>query len=438
MAKPRITEQEIVLDLQRVYKKLRQPFGTADYDEHGKYSSSTAVARFGSWSKALQAAKLREAFDKHKKYEKEIQNFDPITAVDAKYEAMKDQLKKRAEEKDRKSYERAKVGTELVIENIQAAIASLKPTIIDVTKHPEPQKTVNKGHCTLWFDISDLQLGTLVEKKKTGGLNEHDWKIFKKKLRIWIENVKDIIARSRKEYTIDGVVIAQLGDMVEGHGIFQGQAYQLQFDVYQQMIYGAEDIAAAYIEIASTFPEYKFHLKEVYGNHGRIGRKGETPSHVNFDSVLYEFLRLRLESSKVSNIKYKRNISWYQMVQVYGWKHLLLHGDKGIGGRWGGKYTVNALEKADAKYQKMLQEVIHYMHMGHFHADASFSDSAGMKVINGNWIGGTEYAQDIVESNTPLQKAYLITPANGIERCFYIHLVKRRDQKPQVEIDKIA
>ena len=327
------------------------------------------------------------------------------------------------------------MATDIVIENIRDAIIKLPPSIIEVHQYPEPQKVVDQGHCTLWFDMSDLQLGTLVIKDKVGGLNEYNWKVWKAELRRWIDGVKEIIERTRRERTIDAIVVAQLGDIVEGHEVFAGQAYHLEFDVFQQAVYGSEDLAKAYLELAMTYPQYTFHLKEVAGNHGRVGKFNETPFHVNFDCVTYEFIRLRLAKHvDVKNIKTEANLAWFQLVQVYNWKHLIIHGDRGIGG----KLSMIGLEKMDAKFQKMLQQPIHYTHLGHFHADASISDSAGMKVVNGNWIGGSSYSADLVESNCPLQKAYMITPNSGIEICYYIHLKDRTSSKPEIEIYKVT
>jgi hypothetical protein len=438
--KPKLASKgSIVADLQRVFQLYGSSFTAAEYNKHGKYASDTVARKLGSWEAAIRAAGLAKKFNECQKVKKEIKNFDPVKESQRQFEVEKQKLIDREKEKEHKELKRRKMATEIVVENITMAILKMPPAIVEVNKYSDPPKTADLGRCTLWFDLSDVQLGTLVTKNTTGGMNEHNWKIWKTKLRKWLDGVKNIINRVQTEYKIDAVVIAQLGDIVEGHEIFAGQAYHMEFDVYQQMIYGAEDLSKAYLELAMTYPTLNFHLKEVAGNHGRIGKKNETPFHVNFDNILYEFIRLRLGQHKdVKNIKTEKNLSWFKLVQVYTWKHLLLHGDRGIGGKWGGTYSINSLEKADAKYQKMLQEVVNYLHMGHFHADASFSDSAGMKMINGNWIGGTAYASDITESNTPLQKAYLITPANGIEQTFYIHLKDRRDSKPEIEIDKIT
>jgi hypothetical protein len=54
-----IPDQEILSDLQRIYKTLSEKnrkMTFRSYSESGKYSSSTIAVRFGSWNKALEAA----------------------------------------------------------------------------------------------------------------------------------------------------------------------------------------------------------------------------------------------------------------------------------------------------------------------------------------------------------------------------------------------
>ena len=52
-----IPDEELILDLKKVQKQLeRTSLSMAEYDEHGKYHSSTVSRRFGTWNNALQKA----------------------------------------------------------------------------------------------------------------------------------------------------------------------------------------------------------------------------------------------------------------------------------------------------------------------------------------------------------------------------------------------
>lgn len=51
-----ITPEEIVRDIQRLFDKFGKPPKIAEYDEHGRYSSSTLDNKFGSFNEAIKAA----------------------------------------------------------------------------------------------------------------------------------------------------------------------------------------------------------------------------------------------------------------------------------------------------------------------------------------------------------------------------------------------
>jgi len=438
MEKKRATKEAIIADLQRVFKKLGTPFTASEYNRTGIFAGDTVTRRIGSWDLAIKLAGLQKSFDECKKVQTEIRNFDPAKENMKKYEEEKKKMRDREKDKEHKELKKRKMATDIVIENIRDSILKLPPAIIEIHQYPEPKMVADKGHCTLWLEISDIQLGSYVTKTTSGGLNEHNWKIWKSKLRKWIDGVKEIIEKTRREYKIDGVILSQLGDMVEGHQIFSGQAYQLDQDVYFQMAYGSEDLTLAYMEIALAFPDIMFHLEEVAGNHGRVGKINEAPFVVNFDNILFEFIRLRLgQHPDIKNIKMNKNLSWFKIVKTYGWTHLLIHGDRGLGGKWGGSLTINSLERCDSRYQKLLKQIIHYTHLGHFHHEVTISDASGAKLVNGCWPGTTSYASDITAGSTPLQAVYLITPKNGVEQTFYVYLKDRREDKPEIPIDTI-
>lgn len=57
---PRVSNHDLLEDLLRVARKLRKPtvhaLTAAEYDAHGRHSSSTFRMRFGSWREALEMA----------------------------------------------------------------------------------------------------------------------------------------------------------------------------------------------------------------------------------------------------------------------------------------------------------------------------------------------------------------------------------------------
>ena len=213
--------------------------------------------------------------------------------------------------------------------------------------------------------------------------------------------------------------------MVEGQDIFASQIWQIDRPVVDQATQGAEDTAAAFAEICLTFPHIKFKILEVFGNHGRIGKKGETPYANSMDKVYQRFLQLRLAAIReITNLTYFENESWFYFTQLYGWNHLLLHGDQGMSSLWSNRPTVNGLEKGITRYNQMLQGQVHFVHCGHFHNDWQLSMNMAQLLINGSFIGTSNFsASKMVASGPPVQVMHVFEPRVGLARTERIHLV---------------
>lgn len=406
---------ELKKDLIRVFTLLGRPFSRREYTDVGIANSRTVERLFGSWTDALEFAGLDEKFTAA---EESKRAYDPEKLVDADWRAQKETLKRKAEQRRVEEIRSQMQKVDFLKDMLEEAIAKAEPPIVEV--HPIKVLKTRKGkgetpHVTLWFEFSDLQLGTLISSEAMGGLNRHNWPIWMAKLEIWKSLVIARIAAYAQDYVIDDVIIACLGDMVEGQDIFKGQVWQLDRHVVDQAIEGASDTAAAFIEIMLTFPELKFNILEVFGNHGRTQKKGEAPYSCSMDKVYQRMLELHIGNTRVRNCKYHHNEAWFYLIDIYGWNHLLLHGDQGMSGMWSNRFTVNGLEKAVARYNQMLQQQIHFVHAGHYHADSSLSFNMSYMLINGSFIGTSPFsAAQMVASGPPMQNLHVFDPRKGL------------------------
>jgi len=67
-----LSDEEIITDVKRTANKLNQDFLLRNqYDKFGKHSSSTAVAKFKSWSNIIKQASLRKMRDRNGKVSEE-------------------------------------------------------------------------------------------------------------------------------------------------------------------------------------------------------------------------------------------------------------------------------------------------------------------------------------------------------------------------------
>jgi len=295
-----------------------------------------------------------------------------------------------------------------------------------------PLRSETNPHCTLWFEFSDLQLGTLVKDSDMGGLNSYDWSVWQAELNIWKLEVIRLTREYEKKYTIDKVIISMLGDFVEGIDIFKGQSWLIDKHVVDQAIVGAEDTANAFIEIFHSCPQHTFHIFEVFGNHGRIGSKGENPYSNSMDKVFLRFIKLRLEASATNFIFYE-NECWFYLVNIYDMNHLLLHGDQGMSSLWSKRPTVNGLEKGIARYSQLLQQQINFIHVGHFHQDWQLSFNMSQLLINGSFIGTSQFsAAQMVSGSVPIQTMHVFTPDFGLVSTTRIHLYNAESKKKVV------
>lgn len=66
MSAKKITKQEIIADLKRVFEKLGRPFNTADYSRHGKFHRDNIPKNFKNFQNALVEAGLDTKFKEYR------------------------------------------------------------------------------------------------------------------------------------------------------------------------------------------------------------------------------------------------------------------------------------------------------------------------------------------------------------------------------------
>jgi hypothetical protein len=426
----RISKDRILEELKRVYRTLGRPFGRKQFDELSGLSgtgSLAAAGTFGSWGEALDRAGLSSRFAAHAGLEEEIKGYDPEQELKRNWREQKKRLLERAEQRKVKWLRTQAQKLDVVNEMISEAVAKADPPVVEVVrKRPGRSPSQPLEPCTLWFEFSDLQLGTLITSEEMGGINRHDWVVWQEKLGVWKREVAGKIARCREQHRIDRIVIACLGDMVEGQDIFKGQTWQVDRHVVDQAIYGANDTAAAFAEIMMSHPDLKFEVLEVFGNHGRIGKKGSAPYACSMDKVYQRMLESQLGRVRgLDNCSYHKNEAWFYFVELYGWNHLLLHGDQGMSKLWSSMPTVNSLEKGLVRYNQMLQQQVHFLHCGHFHNPVNWAFNVSQILINGSFIGTSTFsASKMVASGPAVQLMYVFTPRTGLDATHRLYLTE--------------
>jgi hypothetical protein len=151
------------------------------------------------------------------------------------------------------------------------------------------------------------------------------------------EKVEKLVAIQREDHPVREAYVFLLGDFVEGDGnIFPGQSYLVDSSLYSQIFSTAEMLAGLIRKLAANFE--KVHVVGVIGNHGRLGRYGESAPESNADAIAYRTAAMLVRDEK--RITWKETYTkgerhWHEYVEVLGRKWLLFHGDQLKGGSFG-------------------------------------------------------------------------------------------------------
>lgn len=258
-------------------------------------------------------------------------------------------------------------------------------------------------HCTDW------QLG-----KRTHSYNSD---ICKERISLFNEKVERVVTIQRNDHPVKKGVIAYTGDMVEGVSIFPGQAFQVDSTLYEQLFYTASVMETQVRTMAQLFETLDVYTE--YGNHGRIGKKGDLPAQDNVDLMCYRIVAGRTEDLK--NVSWHISTNWHNMAVIGNYQALLVHGDeiKSFGGQ---TPAFGILRKVNAWASGVVQGPWIDAYMGHFHQPLVLPISRGGRVfLTPSTESGNEYAREFVAAvGRPGQRLHFINPDKGEVTSEYV------------------
>lgn len=311
-----------------------------------------------------------------------------------------------------------KAQTEQIVSAIERTITRLPYAEIPVLDAP-----VMDGHPqTALLLFSDLHVGSVVTAAETGGMGAYNYPIFKKRLISLRDTVRSITLHHRQSHPIHNLVIAALGDNVEGETIFPSQRLGIDMDVLTQSFKAVEDIAEFLVGMLDSFDTIEF--CGVVGNHGRIGRKGDTKSYVNWDHIIYRALAYKFEDTQwADRITFDIPESFWIDKVIEGHSFMLRHGD-GIKS-WNGIpwYGINRSVSRWIALANARNKRFEYMAMGHFHQKAEIEIPAGEVFVNGSFVGASEFSVEVMEQiSAASQLLMMVHPKYGVAARYPILL----------------
>lgn len=254
-----------------------------------------------------------------------------------------------------------------------------------------------------------------------------DWQLGKKtvsfgvstlsaRMEQFTEKIFELTEIQRAHHPVKECVLLFGGDMVEGIGIFPGQAYEVEAHLFDQLFEATRIMETMVRSLAGFFD--KVHVVCEFGNHGRLGRKGDMPAGDNIDRMAYRIASERTATLK--NVTWQMSGDWYQIVTIGNYKALLVHGDE-INSFGGNTPAFGILRKVNA-WSTGVVEDFQDCYMGHWHTPMSLTmANAGRIFVTGSPESHNEYARAFIAAvGQPSQRLHFIDPIKGRVASEYV------------------
>jgi hypothetical protein len=252
-------------------------------------------------------------------------------------------------------------------------------------------------------------------------LHATDWQVGKQtetyntdvaaaRMELLTEKVAKLTAIQRADHPVRSCTLLLGGDMVEGVGIFPGQAFEVDSSLYGQLFAAARIAEQVIVDLLEVFE--RVDVIAEYGNHGRLGRKGDHPGHDNIDLMMYRILADRTTSPRVT---WQFGPNWHQIVEVGNYRALLVHGDevKSFGGQ---TPAFGIARKCNAWATGVVPGDWSDVYMGHWHQPLTvpLAHGRGRVFVSPSPESGNTYAAEFVAATgTPGQRLNFVDPDAG-------------------------
>ena len=256
---------------------------------------------------------------------------------------------------------------------------------------------VDSDKRTLVLNLSDLHVGRLV-------FDESRRQIFN--IAIANERIKSVPDRVRRALESNGsldlydeCVVLINGDLVDGEGIFPGQAFMLETFVVEQVDNVVNSLWSALLGLHELFGNVRCYTTR--GNHGRSGKThGQSPES-NWDNVVYLQLACMAQLTATqrgdNTLSVTNQYGEYSQCLVKGWRGMVRHkgpphaGTRSAQAKWAGWKIIHGFD---------------FICSGHFHHPGWETYNNTHIFRNGSLPGGDEYSESLGLTDRPAQLAF--------------------------------
>jgi hypothetical protein len=303
-------------------------------------------------------------------------------------------------EKETTKYERA---NSLLVKASKVSVESVP------WKTPR-NKVARKGAATALVMLSDLHLDEIVPPEEVGGMNAYNRDIALQRLQRTADGAIHLGKNLMGGFDYQGAIVILGGDMVAGN-LHDTEAFNESHSMIHTVNFWVDHLARFLETIADAYGPT--HVVSVVGNHGRLTLKPRTKGRVedNWDYLLSIMLQRHFKTDK--RFSWNIPLSADALVEIYGRKMLVTHGDQ-MGSGSGLAGLVVPASMLDAKKRKRnstFGQGHDHMFMGHWHQYLR----TGKVTINGALKGLDEYAfLGNFGYEEPSQAFAIITPEHGV------------------------
>lgn len=223
-----------------------------------------------------------------------------------------------------------------------------------------------------------------------------------------VDKVAELTDIQRTHHPVRDCVLMLGGDMVEGITIFPGQAWEVESHLFEQLFTASRVMQDTVRSLSAMFD--RVHVVCEYGNHGRIGRKGENPAGDNIDLIAY---RIAADATASDRVTWQLSPDWYQIATIGNYRALLVHGDE-IKSFGGNTPAFGILRKCN-QWATGVVPAFHDVYMGHWHTPMTLTLANGGQVyVSGSPESENVYAAEFVAATgRPSQRLHYIDPDRG-------------------------
>ena len=300
------------------WSEYAEEFGTSAKSCSDKYRKTNWNSVF-SRNNLTEAKVLKEAWNE---YNPSVDLSEDLSA-ESIVEKAKSKIIQSSEKRIQKELTEKAAITSLILEKIESGIT--KVPAIEPAKIKYPKVITRRTPEEACLILSDLHVGLTCIPEEVGGLGHYNKDIFLERMNNLINSIIKITEIHRQAYKVDTLNIFGIGDFVHGsNDAGQWGFLHTEQNIVDQIFCVVSEISKALLKLHKVFSKIKFY--GIYGNHGRVGKRGMEKPYVNWDFLCYKMIETALSQQK--NVEFVLPKTPFQVAEISGHKFLLIHGDQ--------------------------------------------------------------------------------------------------------------